>query len=239
MINSNKKTWFSNWANEYDETLGKVKRHHKLLDLVVEISNVRKNDRVLDIGCGTGLLSLKFLSKADCQIKGVDSSPEMLEIFNDKITKLGLGQKIHSEHQDAESLNFEKNSFDIVASTVTLHHVKNKLPAVRNIRKMLKPEGKFILGDLNIDTTGDLTDSKRMLRIMGYLLDEYVLAMEEGGLKAFNRMYDNGKRHILNDGEYCISFKQWKEICQEARFKKIRIVPLPDFKWFKVLIATK
>lgn len=62
--NKNTKNWFGNWANEYDTTLGKVKRHHKLLDLVVTSSSVKKNDHVLDIGCGTGLLSLKFLKKS-------------------------------------------------------------------------------------------------------------------------------------------------------------------------------
>jgi hypothetical protein len=52
-------------------------------------------------------------------------------------------------------------------------------------------------------------------------------------------MYDNGKKHILNDGEYCISFNQWKDLCKKANFSKVTINPLPNFKWFKVLVATK
>lgn len=55
--------WFKDWANEYDNTLGKIKRHHQLLNLVVKLSRVKKEQKVLDIGCGTGLLSLKFLKK--------------------------------------------------------------------------------------------------------------------------------------------------------------------------------
>ena len=47
--NNNTKNWFKNWANEYDSTLGKVKRHHRLLDMVVESSDVKKHDRVLEI----------------------------------------------------------------------------------------------------------------------------------------------------------------------------------------------
>jgi ubiquinone/menaquinone biosynthesis C-methylase UbiE len=54
--NETAKKWFGNWANEYDSSLGKVKRHHKLLDLVVQSSSVKDNDNVLDLGCGTGLL---------------------------------------------------------------------------------------------------------------------------------------------------------------------------------------
>lgn len=237
--NVNTKIWFKNWANEYDSTLGKVKRHHELLDLVVKSSAVKNNDRVLDIGCGTGLLSLKFLKKAGCSIQGIDSSPEMLEIFKNKINKLKLSEKIVCELKNAEKLDFNKDLFDIIASTVTLHHVKNKYPMIRKIYRTLKPGGKFILGDMDMDTTGNLRDPKRLLRIIDFLKEEYALAIKEGGIKAFSRMYDNGKKHILNDGEYCISFKQWKEICQKAKFKRIVIKALPGFEWFKVLIAVK
>jgi ubiquinone/menaquinone biosynthesis C-methylase UbiE len=182
---------------------------------------------------------LKFLKKADCLIHGVDSSPEMLEIFKDKIKKLDLSKNITCQLENAEKLTFKNNSFDIIASTVTLHHVRNKYPVIRKINRLLKPGGRFVLGDIDLDTTGRLTDPKRLIRIMDYLKEEYALAIQEGGIKAFSRMYDNGKKHILNDGEYCISFNQWKELGQRAGFKKITVKPLPDFEWFKVLVAIK
>jgi ubiquinone/menaquinone biosynthesis C-methylase UbiE len=231
--------WFRNWSNEYDRTLGKVKRHHQLLDLVVASSGVKKNHAVLDLGCGTGLLSLKFLKKADCTIQGVDGSPEMLKIFESKIAQLHLGNKITCTLQKAEKLSFPKESFDIVASTVTLHHVINKLPVIRKIHSVLKTGGRFVLGDIDMDTTGDVRDPKRLAGILDYLNDELALAMAEGGVVTFSRMYDNGKKHILNDGEYCISFRQWKALCTAAGFKKIAIKPLQSFERFKVLTAQK
>jgi ubiquinone/menaquinone biosynthesis C-methylase UbiE len=237
--NETAKKWFGNWANEYDDSWVKVKRHHKLLEAVVQASLIKDNDSVLDLGCGTGLLSLKLLKKADCLILGVDSSPEMLEIFKNKIKKLNLLKNITCQLENAERLGFKENSFDIIASTVTLHHVKNKYPVIRKINRLLKPGGRLVLGDIDMDTTGSLTDPKRLIRIMDYLKEEYALALHEGGIKAFSRMYDNGKKHILNDGEYCISFKQWEEICSRAKFKKITVKPLPDFEWFKVLVAIK
>ena len=136
-------------------------------------------------------------------------------------------------------LDFENNSFDIVASTVTLHHLKNKYPAVKKIYKILKPGGRLVVGDIDMDTTGRLTDPKRLLRFLDYLNAELILALKEGGIDAFKRMYDNGKKHFLNDGEFCISFDKWAEICSRAKFRKVTYKPLPSFERFKVLVAVK
>lgn len=233
------KEWFKDWANEYDDTLGKIKRHHQLLNLVVQLSKVKKDQKVLDVGCGTGLLSLKFLEKADCYITGIDSSPEMLSIFIEKIKKLALSHRIVYKLEDAKSIEFEQNSFDIVASTMTLHHLKNKYPTIKKIYNILKPEGKFVLGDVNIDTTGKTTDPKRLSRLLEWLKEEFIFALTDGGTEAFSRMYDNGKKHILNDGEYCVGFNQWKDLCNKVKFSEVTVKSLPNFKWFKVLVAIK
>jgi len=237
--NSVTKDWFKDWSNEYDNTLGKVDRHHKLLDLVVDSSGVKDGEEILDIGCGTGLLSFKFIEKADCLIYGIDSSSEMLEIFKEKIKELNLSDKVSLELKDVENIDFENKKFDIIASTVTIHHVRDKYPVIKKIYGILKPGGRFLIGDIDVDTTGDLEDPERLLRILDFLKDEFVLALIGGGVQAFSRMYDNGKKHILNDGEYCVSFEQWKELCEKAGFKEITIKPLTGFQWFKVLIAVR
>ena len=231
--------WFQEWANEYDTTLGKVKRHHKLLDLVVKLSGIKRNDQVLDIGCGTGLLSLKFLNTTDCTITAIDSSAQMLRIFQEKIEQCNLTGKIHCAQKSAEDMDFKPHQFDIIAATVALHHVKCKEPVIKNVYDYLKDGGRFVIGEIDMDTTGNLDDPRRLVRILNYLIKEFELAMKEGGIQAFERMYDNGKKHILNDGEYCIGFSQWAKLCRNAGFKKVEISPVKGFAWFKVLVATK
>jgi hypothetical protein len=49
-----------------------------------------------------------------------------------------------------------------------------------------------------------------------------------------NNIYD-----YLNDGEYCIGFGQWAQLCKKAGFKKVKVSPLKGFAWFKVLAARK
>ncbi len=231
--------WFGDWANEYDATLGKVGRHHRMLDLAVRLSGVKQGDRVLDIGCGTGLLSLKFLKRADCRITAVDSSPDMLRLFQGKIDALGLRPRIRCLRQDAARLRLPRESFDIVAATVALHHVEDKLPMLRTIRSILKPGGRLVIGEIDVDTTGDHADPKRLARILDFLKEEIVLALKESGVAGLSRMYDNGRKHILNQGEYCIGSRQWAALCREAGFRRVTVHPVPAFRWFKVLVAVK
>jgi len=233
------KAWFKDWSNEYDQTLGKMKRHLDMLDLVVDMSKVKDAERVLDIGCGTGLLSLKFLEAAKCTVDGIDLSEAMLNIWKDKINRLNLSNRVNIKLEDAANPEFKESSFDIIASTVTLHHIKEKQPAIDKIYKLLKPKGRFLIGDLDVDTSGSLDDIKRLRHIMDYLKDELSQALRDGGRDAFIRMYDNGKKHILNDGEYCINFENWTQLCKNSGFKNITVLPLKSFSWIKVLRAEK
>ncbi|MBN1622235.1 MAG: methyltransferase domain-containing protein [Endomicrobiales bacterium] len=233
------KEWFKGWSNEYDRTLGRINRHHKMLDLAVKMSKVKNNEKILDIGCGTGLLSLKFLKKAHCFIEAADISGEMLSIFRKKVNRLGLRDKINFRVKEAEKMNFKNNTFDVVASTVTLHHVRDKYSTIKNIYNITKPGGRFVIGELDVDTSGSLSDVKRLRRIMDYLKEELSLALKEGGVNAFSRMYDNGKKHILNHGEYCVDLKKWARLCRKAGFENIEVKPVPTFRWMKVLKCTK
>ena len=238
-MNESTQKWFKEWSNEYDQTLGKIKRHHEMLDLAVEMSNVSDLDNILDIGCGTGLLSLKFLEAAECTVNGIDLSEDMLNIWKNKIEKSNLSNRVKVQLGDAANLDFEDSTFDIIASTVTLHHVKEKQQAINNFFRLLKPKGRFVIGDLDVDTSGDLNDIKRLRHILDYLKEELSLALLDGGVDAFSRMYDNGKKHILNDGEYCIDFKMWSQLCKTAGFKNISVSQVESFKWLKVLCAEK
>ena len=136
-------------------------------------------------------------------------------------------------------MDFKSGRFDIIAATVSLHHVKIKEPVIKNIYASLKGAGRFVLGEIDLDTTGRPDDPKRLERILHYLTEELALVMKEGGIPAFERMYDNGKKHILNDGEYCIGFDRWAKLCRDAGFKNIEVSPVKGFAWFKVLVAIK
>lgn len=233
------KDWFSNWSNEYDNTLGKIGFHTDLLSMMAKHSAIRSGDKVLDIGCGTGLLSLKLLQKTDCVITGIDNSKEMMAIFQEKIKRLKLDSKITCKMMDANDLNFKKDTFEKVLSSVTLHHIKNKTRLIKKVHKMLKPKGVLVIGEIDMDTSGKHNDVNRLKRILKVLETEWICAMKNVGKEAFIRMYDNAKKHIFNEGEYCISLKQWAAHCRKAGFDSVIIKKLPRYKEFGVVVAKK
>jgi len=231
--------WFNRWSNKYDQTLGQIGFHRELLNLVVNNSRVKSCDKVLDIGCGTGLLSLKILQKADCSITGIDNSGEMLTILKDKIKRFSLDKKINCRLMDIDSLNFKNDTFDIAVSSVVLHHLKDKLKPLRKIYKLLKPDGIFVIGEIDMDSTGSHADVKRLKRMLNVLEQEWGPALKDAGIEAFAKMYSNGIKHILNQGEYCLSLKQWAAICQKAGFSPVIIKRVPRYKCFGVVVAKK
>jgi ubiquinone/menaquinone biosynthesis C-methylase UbiE len=163
----------------------------------------------------------------------------MMAIFKDKIKRLKLTSEITCKFMDANDLNFTKDTFDKVVSSVTLHHIKNKAKLMNRVYKILKPGGVFAIGEIDMDTTGKHNDVNRLKRILKVLEQEWICAMKNVGKEAFIRMYDNAKKHIFNEGEYCISLKQWADLCRKAGFQSVTVKRLPRYKEFGVVVAKK
>lgn len=94
----------------------------------------QKQEKILDLGCGDGKLTLE-IKNYGCEVIGVDSSTEMVNAAQ----KLGLNTQVLS----GDSLNF-KEEFDAVFSNAALHWMVNKNQVVAGVYKALKPQGRFI-----------------------------------------------------------------------------------------------
>jgi trans-aconitate methyltransferase len=101
---------------------------------VVELLSPRKGERVLDLGCGDGALTIT-LQNLGCDVVGVDSSCEMITAAK----SLGLDAHV----QDAESLRFD-GEFDAVFSNAALHWMKNSADVLNGVWRALKPGGRFV-----------------------------------------------------------------------------------------------
>lgn len=103
----------------------------------------RVNDRLLDVGCGTGAL-LHVLSVVSpwVQLQGVDPSAEMLRVARKK-----LGSSADLTQASAEALPFPDSAFDIVVSTSVLHYLHDPHQALVQIERVLRPNGKLLITD--------------------------------------------------------------------------------------------
>ena len=98
--------------------------------------------RVLEIGCGLGTDGAQF-AKAGADYTGVDLTDAAVDLARKRFELFGLPGEFRVA--DAESLDFADESFDLVYSHGVLHHTPDIARAVREIHRVLKPEGRAIV----------------------------------------------------------------------------------------------
>lgn len=103
----------------------------------------------LDYGCGTGLLTLA-LQPLVHSITGVDSSSGMLEQINTKIAEAGL-TNVHTAPCNLEQENHLPGQYDLIVSSMTLHHVQKTEPLLAKFYDALKPQGLLCIADLDLE----------------------------------------------------------------------------------------
>jgi ubiquinone/menaquinone biosynthesis C-methylase UbiE len=131
------------WAPTYDE------QHNPLIALEEGITldfvgNV-KNQRVLDIGCGTGRYC-ELLTKRGAKVVGLDPSPRMLEYAEKKITN---ELKFELRRGMIEDVEFPASHFDVVLSASTLGHIPELEPVIKKIGRIIKSRGRLIVSDIH------------------------------------------------------------------------------------------
>jgi SAM-dependent methyltransferase len=101
---------------------------------VVELLAPRAGERILDLGCGDGVLTAK-LAAIGCEIVGVDASLPQVQAAR----ALGLDARV----MDGERLDFGAE-FDAVFSNAALHWIRHPDAALAGVRRALKPGGRFV-----------------------------------------------------------------------------------------------
>ncbi|GAB6074151.1 class I SAM-dependent DNA methyltransferase [Nautilia lithotrophica] len=137
--------------NRFDKdaiTWDDLPRRVELAKAVVSniIPHLKGNEKVLEFGCGTGLVGINITPYVK-NLTGIDTSVKMIEKFNEKAKKLNLSAKAYQK--DIFEIN---ENFDLVISSMTLHHIKdikklsNKLSKITNfaiLADLVKEDGSF------------------------------------------------------------------------------------------------
>ena len=101
----------------------------------------------LDVGCGNGAAALHVADTYGVRVVGVDVDPQQIDLAR---TAAGDRTDAIFMTADATCLPFEAGSFDIVATNKATHHVPQWSSALAEMRRVLKPQGYLVYGDLKL-----------------------------------------------------------------------------------------
>lgn len=104
---------------------------------------------VLDAGTGPGLLLVELANRRpDLRITGVDLSTDMVAIAQRNVARAGHSARVDVRAADVAALPFPDASFDMVVSTLSMHHWGAVPPAVSEFARVLRPGGPLWIYDL-------------------------------------------------------------------------------------------
>jgi ubiquinone/menaquinone biosynthesis C-methylase UbiE len=98
-----------------------------------------RHHTVLDVGCGTGLMSAK-LARIDRRVVAVDLSAAMIARARRR-----YGHAVDFIEADAEDLPFDDGTFDAVVNLISFHHYPDPRRAVSEFRRVLRRDGRLVL----------------------------------------------------------------------------------------------
>ena len=127
-------------ASVYDLTFGPTLHPGRLH--ARERMVIAPNDRILEVGVGTGINASLYPSH--CHVTGIDLSTSMLDKARERVARQGL-RNIRLLEMDAGSLTFADNSFDIVYAPYLVSVVPDPVHVVKEMRRVCRPGGRIII----------------------------------------------------------------------------------------------
>lgn len=192
-IKENSKAAFNQQAATYDKDI-KGQHARSLYPVLLEKLSHIPFQSALDLGCGTGeMLRLILQKDIHKELCGIDLSEEMLAVAKSKLTekvKLFLG--------DSESLPFSNNSFDVVYCNDSFHHYPTPQNVIREVHRVLKPGGTFLMGDSWQPFVGRV------------IMNFYMRHSKEGDVKIYS------KAQLVSMLSECFHDVSWEQIGSTA-----------------------
>ena len=159
MILPGSKNDFDKASTTWDDEPRRVKLAGDVARAVIREVSLSPDMNVLDYGCGTGLVTLQLQPFAG-SVTGADISPGMLEVLRRKIRERGLAN-MSAVLIDTDSETPVEGKFNLVVSSMTMHHIQDIETLFRKFHNLLLPGGQLCVADLDSengsfhsDTTG-------------------------------------------------------------------------------------
>ncbi len=136
-------------AATWDEKPARVRLAREVTAAILRQVQLSHHMAALDYGCGSGLVTLGIQPYVK-RIVGADSSREMLEMLTRKVQVQGI-KNVSARLIDLTCRESLENDFDLIVSSMTMHHVCDVAAMIATFVRVLKPGGWLALADLEAE----------------------------------------------------------------------------------------
>ena len=116
---------------------------------------IKKNQRILDIGCGLGGPARYYANEYECIITGIDITPSFIEIGNEFNKITSMSNKVELKIGNGEILDFENETFDGAYSQHVTMNISNREKFFTEAFRVLKKDGFFAFTEHGLGQEGD------------------------------------------------------------------------------------
>jgi ubiquinone/menaquinone biosynthesis C-methylase UbiE len=176
---SKRRDFFNAFADCILDTLGNVFEYYKfndeskLIDFYYKDIGIKEGDRILDVGCGTGIIDIKLSNFFnDVKFDGIDISDNLLDKGYNLINASGVTDKVRLQQGDFHYLStyYPENYFDKVILLESFSYATNKGLLLKEIKKILKPNGQIYIKDIFVPNKGFKSEEANTL-IENFILE--------------------------------------------------------------------
>ena len=132
-----------------DDTKTLEEAQQNKINHIIKKLDIKKGQKILDVGCGWGGMALEIAKQKDCEVTGISLSKNQINYCKDKAKELGLDNQVNFELSDYREI---KGKFDRIYSVGMFEHVGKKFYKVffQSMNRLLKENGIFLLHTIGV-----------------------------------------------------------------------------------------
>jgi len=174
----NPKDFFAEKANDYDNEQSRTQNVSTIAQTILREVSFSKEMGVMDFGSGTGLL-LSEITPYIGEITAVDISSSMNAVLKSKIADLKCSVQIVQMDLTKETLD---RKFDVIISSMTIHHIEDTLALFKKFHSLLKDNGIIAIADLDTEDGSFHTEDTGVFHF-GFDRENFVEMVKNAGFQ--------------------------------------------------------
>lgn len=164
---------FSGWGSRiYDRVMVRLTRrlYQRVIEDIALLQLVE--GKVLDVGTGPGTLARGIARSFPLlQVYGIDLSEDMIQLARQHTKRERVEERVHFDIGDVAHLPYPDHSFDVVVSTISMHHWHELEQPLRELQRVLRPGGRLWIYDFRFVKTEVVEKAQASTPFAGMQLD--------------------------------------------------------------------